>query len=359
MAKGIAREIKASNGSVELLLTEEITQNTAERLIAQLSAYKGQHIDLSIYSQGGNAEAAFAIYDYITAKDNNMHITAKVYGMAASGAMIIAAGCEKRMIGDSSFAMAHYAYTADPSVKLSESEQARLDAMNERQIALFQQITGKGRVEIKHMLDEGCDMAAGDAVSFGLFNGTIEQAKLAALITQKKMAEDKKVRAFKVSTTDAAKAVLSGQIEIPESEIASTDAAKITALDAQIATLTKERDDFKTKAEAEAAKVAAETAKVTAEAAKATKAEEDKVKVDAELVAAKGDNVKYLAAIEGLKKNPLVAQVLPNGQSVVIPGKLIGDVVPDGMTREGLQIKQTTDAYEAFKKKKYAQAKTA
>lgn len=342
MANKVAREFKASDGSIELLLTEEITQMTAERLISQLSAYKGQNINLSIYSQGGNAQAAFGIYDYITDATNNLHITARVYGMAASGAMIIAAGCEKRVIGDSSFAMAHYAYPADPEAKLTESEQAQLDAMNERQIELFQKITGKGRVEIKHMLDEGMGMSADQAVAFGLFNGKIEQAKLAALVTKKTMAEPNKMRAIKVSAADALKAIASGEIQVPEDQFTVSEADKVTALDAQIATLTAERDALK------AEKEAAEKKVTEAEADKATELEA-KAKVEGELMAAQEAVGKFQAAIEALKKNPMVAQVMPDGTSVVIPGSE-PDAAVAKKTKEEERIDRIDSAWEQAKK---------
>lgn len=309
MARAIVREIRTSTG-VELVITEPITQWTAERIISQLSAYKGEKVTLSIFSGGGDAFAGFAIYDYITAAENALDVEARVYGMAASAAMIIAAGCSPRLIGESSMAMIHNAFSME--AEPDEKTQAVLDSMNERQLEIFSKLTGKRKDSVKKLMDEDRFMDADEAVSLGLFTGTIAQAKLAALLTNKPMSE-KQTRSFKVSAADALKAIASGAIEVPESEIASADADKVKALDEQIANITKERDELK------AAKEAAETAKAAAEAEKAT-AEAAKVDAEAKVTAATELAGKYQAALDALKKNPLVAQVMPDGTQIVVPG---------------------------------------
>lgn len=292
-------------------MTEPISQWTAERLISQLSGLKGETFTLSIFSGGGDAFAGFAIYDYLTDPSNRFDAEARVYGMAASAAMIVAAGCSRRLIGESSMAMVHNAFSmaAEPD----EKDQAVLDSMNERQVEIFAKITGKRKDRITKLMAEDRFMDAAEAVELGFFDGTIAQAKLAALLTNKTMSEQKQVRTFKVSAADALKAIASGTIEVPEAEIASAEADKVKALDEQIANLTKERDELK------AAKDAAETAKAEAEA-KVTEVTAA-VTASADLAAkfkAEVDTLK--AEVEALKKTPLRAQTLPDGTQVVTPG---------------------------------------
>ena len=309
MAKGAIREFRTSTG-VELVMTEPISQWTAERLIADLSRLKGEHVTLSIFSGGGDAFAGFAIHDYITDASNGLKVEARVYGMAASAAMIIAAACSPRLIGESSMGMVHNAFSMSEDV--SEKDQAVLDNMNERQVEIFRKVTGMTAGKLTKLMEEDRFMDADEAVALGFFTGKIEQAKLAALLTNKTMSKPD-TRTFKVSAGEALKAIASGTIEVPASEVEGAEAATIDALNAKIA-------ELEGKLSANDTAIAEATAKVAEiETAKAAEAKA-KETVEAELVATKEVVGKYVATIEALKKNPLVAQVLPDGTSVVIPG---------------------------------------
>lgn len=293
-------------------MTEPISQWTAERLISQLSGLKGETFTLSIFSGGGDAFAGFAIYDYLTDPSNRFDAEARVYGMAASAAMIVAAGCSRRLIGESSMAMVHNAFSM--SGEPDEKDQAVLDSMNERQVEIFAKITGKRKDRITKLMAEDRFMDAAEAVELGFFDGTIAQAKLAALLTNKTMSENKGTIALKVSVADLIKAAVNGgALEVPAEGVVAQEADKVKALDEQIANLTKERDELK------AAKDAAETAKAEAEA-KVTEAT-TAVTASADLAAkfkAEVDTLK--AEVEALKKTPLRAQTLPDGTQVVTPG---------------------------------------
>lgn len=343
MAKQVAREFKASDGSVELLLTEAITQETGTRLLAQLAALKGHPITLTIFSGGGDAHAAFAIHDYIKDEKNGIDVEVRVYGIAASGAMIIAAAAKKAYIGKGAFANIHNAFsTAD---ELSANDRAVIDAMNDRQVDLFASRTGKRKDAVKKLMEKDELLSADEAVAFGLFDDTIEEAKVAALFNSGTMTNTKTKHKVlvKLSPGDAFKAGTSGvehEVEIDMDAVAKT---AIAALEADIAAKTTELAALKTaKDEADAAKVAADTEKAAAEATKTT--------VEAELVSAKAETAKYVAALEKLKKDPLVAQVMPDGTSVVIPG---GTPAPDknpNLTDEDKRLQGVSNAWEAAKK---------
>lgn len=303
----------------EVRLLEDVTQESAQRLIEQLSAFKGKRVALSIFSDGGSAKGSNAVAKYIANPANDMHVEARVYGNAASGAMIIAAACEKAYIASGSFAMIHMAYAVGedgkrtPDDQLSADDREALAAINADQVSLFSKRTGKTKAQVEKLLADGSDIVAEKAVEDGLFDGIIPQAARLAAFKSISMADEKKTRDIKVSASDALKAIASGVIPIPEDQFTISDAAKVTALDAQIAALTKERDDLKAAKEAaEAAKIAADTEKATEVAAKA--------KVEDDLKAAQQAVGQYQAALEKLKKDPLVAQVMPDGTTVVIPG---------------------------------------
>lgn len=343
MAKVVAHQFKTEHG-IELVLTEPIAPWTAERLITQLSGLKGQHIALSIFSPGGDAFAGFAIYDYITDEKNGLKVEARVYGMAASAAMIIAAGCSPRLIGESSMAMAHEARMAgdeDPDKK----EQAVIDSMNERQVEIFSKITGRRKDTIAKLMKEDRFMDADEAVELGFFDGKIAQAKVAALFKSTNMADEKDVKPTTRKLVVGHKALAAaaftkdGHIEVPVTEFVVSDADKVKELDEQIEALTKERDALKANAD----KVPTLESQVTA-----LTTERDKFKTESETKDSQ---------LEALKKNPLVAQVLADGKTVVIPGAPADDKGSQPATAGEQRFASAADAYEKFKQQRAAALK--
>lgn len=339
MANKVAREFRAGDGSIELLLTEVITSETGTRLLSQLATLKGHDITLSIFSPGGDAHAAFAVHDYIKDEKNALSVDVRVYGIAASGAMIIAAAARKAYIGKGAFANIHNAFSL--SQELSDNEKAVIASMNERQVDLFAARTGKRKDAIQKLMERDELLSADEAVAFGLFDATIEEAKIAALLKPQIMS-DKTTRAIKVSAADALKAIASGTIEIPEEQFTVTEADKVAELDKQIEALTTERDALKADKEAADLKI------TEAEAAKVTEAEVV-AKMDADLKAAQEAVGKYQAALEALKKNPMVAQLMPDGTTVVIPGATTEDNATP-KSRRDKELETTANAFEQAKK---------
>lgn len=311
MPQSAFQEFRNGNG-VELLITEPITEVTAQRIISQLSVLKGQSVTITLFSGGGDLVAAYAIYDYLTDAQNDLDSEVRVYGNAASAAMVIAAGAKRRYIGESSMMLIHNGFLAEGEP--DEKMQVVIDGMNDRQVEIFSAITGKRKDRIAKLMSENRFIMPDEAVELGFFDGTIAQAKLAALLTNKPMSENKGTIALKVSVADLIKAAVNGgALEVPAEGVVAQEADKVKALDEQIANLTKERDELK------AAKDAAETAKAEAEA-KVTEVTAA-VTASADLAAkfkAEVDTLK--AEVEALKKTPLRAQTLPDGTQVVTPG---------------------------------------
>ena len=336
----------------EVRLLEDITRESAARLIDELAQYKGQRVALSIFSNGGDVHGSQAVAAYIGNKANEMQVEARIYGNAASGAMIIAAACQKAYIAAGAFALIHKAAAVGPDgvripkEELPKEEVAVLEAMNADQIALFQKRTGKTAASIEKLMEQDRDMPAEEATELGFFDGIIPQALRLAAYKSIPMAEDKKTITFKVSAGDIAKAVVSGSIEVPAEQVtaqaAATEAIKIADLQSSIDAKAKELEDLK------AEKVALETAKTAAEAsaADAVKAKET---AELEAVAAKAETAKYVAAIDELKKKPLVAQTLPDGAQVVIPDGA-ADPKQEQKSKRDLELEASANAWEQAKK---------
>ena len=336
----------------EVRLLEDITRESAARLIDELAQYKGQRVALSIFSNGGDVHGSQAVAAYIGNKANEMQVEARIYGNAASGAMIIAAACQKAYIAAGAFALIHKAAAVGPDgvripkEELPKEEVAVLEAMNADQIALFQKRTGKTAASIEKLMDQDRDMPAEEATELGFFDGIIPQALRLAAYKSIPMAEDKKTIAFKATAGDIAKAVISGTFEVPVEQVAAqataAEAAKVAELQTAIDAKAKELEDLK------AEKVALETAKTTAEAS-AKEAVDAKAVVDTELVATKAEVAKYVAVIEALKKTPLVAQTLPDGTQVVIPDGA-ADPKQEQKSKRDLELEASANAWEEAKK---------
>lgn len=336
--------------SVKLL--ENITRESAARVIQELSAFKGSRVALEIFSNGGDVHGSQAVAAYISNPANELQVEVRVYGNAASGAMIIAAAAQKAYIDSGAFALVHQARAVDretgeivPMADLPKEEAAVLEAMNAEQVRLFRKRTGMTEGAIQKLMEQDRDMTAAEAVEKGFFDGFIPQAsRLAAFknINETKMAEDKKTVTFKVERAELAKAVVTGEVHIPAEQVASAEKETIAERDARISALEKELSELKAAKEADAAKVAEAEAKAT-DAAKA------KELADTEVVAAKAETAKYVAAIEELKKNPLVAQTLADGTQVVVPGSANAPSNSNKSARE-LELEASANAWAEAKK---------
>lgn len=295
----------------EVKLLEDITRESAARVIEQLSAYKGRKVALSIFSNGGSAHGGSAVASYIANPANDMHVEARVYGNAASAAMMICAACQKAYISEGAFAMIHEAYAMDengervPDDKLSAEDRATLQAMNTAQAKLFASRTGKTVDEIARILKDGSDLSAEKAVRMKLFDGVIAQEQ--RLAAMKTMNETNMSDTTKRKLVIGHKALLAaaltsdGHIEVDEKEFTISEADKLKELEAKKAELETEIAALRAKADTVPT---LETAKADAET---------------KLVAMTTENEKHKAQLEALKKNPLVAAVLVSGNEAVIP----------------------------------------
>lgn len=329
----------------EVRLLEDITRESAARLITELAAYKGTRVALSIFSNGGDVHGSQAVAAYISNPANEMQVEARIYGNAASGAMIIAAACQKAYIASGAFALIHKAAAVGPDGKripaeeLPKEQVAVLEAMNAEQIALFQKRTGKTAASIEKLMEKDRDMPADEAVDLGFFDGIIPQAlKLAAYKQIPAMAEEKKTITFKVSAGDALKAIASGEINVPSEQV-----------DARITALEKELSDLK------AAKEVSDKAKTDAEAVTAAKVEELATK-EAELKASKDAIAAYVAKVETLEKTPLKAQTLADGTQVVIPGGEEKDKTAPTVSKRAERAASAKASWEEAFNEKFKQA---
>ena len=327
----------------ELRLLEDITRESAARLIEDLAQYKGIPVALSIFSDGGDAHGAFAVAEYIGTPANNMQVEARVFGNAASGAMIIAAAAQKAYIAPGAFALVHNAFVAGGEA--DKDQQAVLDAMNERQRELFSKRTGKTKASVEKLMEQDKPISAEDAVDFGFFDGLIPQT--ARIAAYKQIPEKVEIKTRKVAVGHAkllaAALTADGSLELPEESFTVTSAEEVKTLKADIEAKQKELDELKAKVDGIEA---IEKAKTEAEAqVVALTKERDTFKASDEAKAAR---------IEAIEKNPIVAKIMAEGTEKVVPGA--SDATPTvQLTERERHFVSTQKSLEDYLKRKQEQ----
>jgi len=148
------------------------------QLISFLRNYTGENdkIIFDIFSFGGSAMHALAVYDFI--KINGIKADANIFGMCASAASIISSACEKVGIGSNSFMLIHSPYEASTGDESEASQQVK-----ERLIDIYKSKTGLGKRALVKLMDEGdggAIIGAKEAVRLGFADMVLKEQKSVA-----------------------------------------------------------------------------------------------------------------------------------------------------------------------------------
>ena len=165
----------------ELFISGEIGYDfRAEDFIREINYIpKGETINVHIYSGGGNLLDALAIYDFVKLK--GIKFNAYISGLSGSAATIIGAAAQETFIGANSFYFVHRAFNA--SGNDSEESKRMVDNANDRIIAIYQDLTGLTKPQIKKLLDAGDKgefLTSSQAIESGFVNSTFKESQLAA-----------------------------------------------------------------------------------------------------------------------------------------------------------------------------------
>ena len=321
--------------AVDLAIYGEITEGNAVQVLNALSFFKGRPIILSVYSGGGDVFASLGIRDAIA----EAAVTARVYGLAASGAALLLTGAKRVEMTPFSQLMVHKAYKeGENKVKLYDADTDRINAM---QVEAFSKRTGKTRASIQKWMDGG-DMFfnAEEAINAGLADAIYTPARIAASLNTMQTMEE----VMKTETTETPEVVeVVAQVETPadpgdeqpepkdeletvEVEVPLTVGEAIQAalkgsfkasvnVSAKygeiVASLTTEVKSLRAQLDEANAQVEALQPKADAAAAAETAAAEAVAKV-----------AEVTAEVEKLKSEPIAPAVVPNAApGVVTPGQ--------------------------------------
>ena len=135
---------------------------------------------LDIFSFGGSAFHALAVYDFI--KTNGYSVDVNVYGMCGSAATIFACAAEVVNMGENSFFFIHNAYD-----EASGKEDETTAKVTDRIIQIYKAKTGLDIRTIRRLMNEGNEgaiMGAEEAKQWGFVDNIIKEKKSVAALIQ-------------------------------------------------------------------------------------------------------------------------------------------------------------------------------
>lgn len=196
---------------------EDVTPSQVRAVIGKLE--DGEDITFEISSPGGSVTAGIAIANLIReASANGHHTNAKVIGIAASMASVIACACDDITIAESAFMMIHNPWT----VTQGDSEEIRkeadtLDKMRDAMISFYRGKFSKTDEEIKAMMDAETWFSGAECETFG-FKATVEPSE-----TLKMAACSRSIPAFANAPEVASKMFVLGKHEEPMITVAECE----------------------------------------------------------------------------------------------------------------------------------------
>ena len=113
-----------------------------------------QEIELRINSPGGSVFEGYAIFNLL--RDSGLRIVAKIDGLAASIATVIALAADEVVMGETAMWMIHEAWTISiGSASALREDAERLDQLTQQIIALYSKATGESQEAITESISNG------------------------------------------------------------------------------------------------------------------------------------------------------------------------------------------------------------
>jgi len=133
-------------------------------------------ITVWIRSDGGNVIAAAEIYEFLNQYSGN--VMAKIYGMCASAASVIAMAADEVLMSATSYMLVHNPWTiAIGDADMLRKTAAELDEIKKGIAHAYEIKTGMSSVQISHLMNADSPMCAKTAIDFGFADGLLEDRK--------------------------------------------------------------------------------------------------------------------------------------------------------------------------------------
>lgn len=164
---------------------EDVTPAQFRSFIGKLE--KGEDLELQINSPGGSVYGGIAIANMIRQLSREGHkVVAKVEGLAASIASVIACACDNVVMGESSMMMIHNCWSVvqgDSNTLRKEAE--TMDMINEAIVSFYLSKFNLSKETLKQMMDDETWFSGKDAQTFNFKCEVIPDAsgfKIAAMV---------------------------------------------------------------------------------------------------------------------------------------------------------------------------------
>ena len=171
----------SSKTSTEIVIYDEIGTwgVDSKSFIEEVKNISTEEVLLRINSPGGSVIDGLAIHDAI--KRMPQKVTAKVEGLAASIASIIALGADEVSMSQNSLFMIHNVWGGETGGAKDMRKAADLmDKMSDRLVNIYVSKTGKDEIEIRDWMDNETWFTADEALEAGFINYVDEPIALAA-----------------------------------------------------------------------------------------------------------------------------------------------------------------------------------
>jgi ATP-dependent Clp protease protease subunit len=178
-----ARDV--TTGERELFIDGDIADDiwfgnecTPQIFKAELFADKGD-ISLWINSNGGSVFAASQIYTMI--RDYQGKVTAKIYGICASAASVIAMAADTILMSPTALIYVHNPMTVAVGNKADLQKSIEfLDEVKESILNAYELKTGLSRAKLSHLMDDETPMNVHKAIALGFCDDVLSEEKKSA-----------------------------------------------------------------------------------------------------------------------------------------------------------------------------------
>jgi ATP-dependent Clp protease protease subunit len=173
---------EAENLPRHIYIAGDISLATYKRVAGELDELGDEEpVTLFLSSDGGDPDAALAIFDLLREFDNHVNIHARGYN--ASAAILVLQAADRRIASTNSFFMLHRGTTngggdLSPDERMHQAK-ADLERFNHVDRLIYDRLkTGRSFAQFKSLMLKSASVSAADALGWGLIDLIAEAKQL-------------------------------------------------------------------------------------------------------------------------------------------------------------------------------------
>jgi len=168
-------------------ISGDITSGFSKKFIAELSKIDpSQPVTVTINSEGGSLQEAFAVYDYLkNGAGKDLDVYGYIYGMCASAATVVTCAFKDVKMGEYAMYMTHEPYYTDGTE--DEADANILENRKNKLIDVYVNKTGKDRDQIARLVSGETYYDAQGALEVGFIDAIAYEKEIAARLPKDKL----------------------------------------------------------------------------------------------------------------------------------------------------------------------------